>query len=100
MTFDLNFSMVCSPILATTPEPVVHLKLSPNPASKEFAIETSTSDLDEINLVSLDGRTVKTLSAARNSSVKIPVGDLAAGVYLAQIIAGKRVLVEKLVVSH
>lgn len=74
----------------------------PNPAKDIITIETSNSSnhIESVNIYSLQGKIVKTITPNGNSSIKINTADLAKGMYLTEIISDNNTKeIKKLIVN-
>lgn len=79
-------------------------KIFPNPAHDDVYIEMNEHifpNIDEIQLVSLQGLTVYKVPEINNNLIHIKIGDLGSGLYLIYFISENRVrFVQKIVILH
>jgi len=80
--------IACSPVSSAPAlhAPAAGLNIFPNPASQTFAVESEKTGITRVQLTDLAGRTTfSQYLAGTTLRVNIPIAELPAGVYLAEI---------------
>lgn len=85
-------------VIVSAPEPgnLPEVKLFPNPADEEITIE-APGIIREIAIYRLDGSVVNKTSCSGNT-IRIPVSDMAKGIYLVHLSTAKELFYRKLVI--
>ncbi|PCJ00449.1 MAG: hypothetical protein COB15_02775 [Flavobacteriales bacterium] len=93
--FEIN---IIDPNLATSIDNEVttssNISLYPNPSSNQLTIISSQLNIDEISIINITGKTIKTIT---NNSNLINVSDLSKGIYFLQIKSNDRVITKKFI---
>lgn len=81
------------------------MKASPNPASQFIDVSVNAPKQMEVNIdvISYDGKVIQTLKGSCNSGetvIKIPVGQIASGVYMLRVSDGHIVRVERVSIQQ
>lgn len=85
----------------TVPEFVADkVNVYPNPAASELFVDTKGAKIDALHIIDITGRSLRTMTGFDNQDlVKVPVADIASGVYFIQLHSGDQVVVKKIVVA-
>ncbi|WP_406684815.1 M64 family metallo-endopeptidase [Seonamhaeicola sp. MEBiC1930] len=99
VTWTINYSTLGVENI-TSEENAFKISMYPNPSSEflNFKIESLTNSKFKIDLVSLDGKKVK--SVKLNSFSKININRLTSGIYIANIYANNTLIAHKKFVKH
>lgn len=65
------------------------IRIFPNPASTSFTIESLNSTIENAQLLSLDGKVIRSLSGNNSSKVNIRTESLEAGLYIVKVLESK-----------
>jgi Secretion system C-terminal sorting domain len=98
---DYNGNFEYSSVLLIESKAETELKIRPNPAKEEFSIDLS--DIQENSIVrifSLEGKILMQQNAIPGQVNRIAVKNLAAGMYLLQLITKDKILTQKLVLEN
>lgn len=90
--------------LSSTPEidNEESFNISPNPATDLITINTQNNlNSGNVEIVTLDGRTVQTMNSVRGNRIEIPTDQLANGIYIVRVMEEDRFLKsERVVISR
>lgn len=90
--------------LSSTPEidNEESFNISPNPATDLITINTQNNlNSGNVEIVTLDGRTVQTMNSVRGNRIEIPTDQLANGIYIVRVMEEERFLKsERVVISR
>ncbi len=80
----------------------VGIAVFPNPSNGNFnvALTESFGQNVSIEVLSITGTVVKTVTAANNGLVSVNAGDIADGTYLVRVSSGNKVVTRKITIGH
>ena len=86
-------------IMSTNDAFTANVVIYPNPANGNEVTVYSEASLDKIELVNINGQTVKSISKPVSSNNNYKINNLSSGFYMVKLLSGDKAAVKKLIVN-